>query len=511
MAQAFFAREGDLFLRSILPLSLLGASLPCLHSTRSLSSLLWGSRFGQCFLLRFCGILEEELPDGEGRPYLLLPLLLGVAFGGLSVFFPYALPILLLLSGSAALFLRVPELVLLLLALVLPFLGWLPHPTLLLTVSAIALEWVWLRKYRRGQRILFFGCTEFLVLLLGLLYLLAGLVGSGGTDGIRSGLCRMLLIFLFFPSASLLLRKQWRERLIMTVHLSGAVLSLLGVLQYFFTDMELQWVDLNRFSFLEGRVGLSFGNPNILSVFLVLILPLGVAEIFSKEERGCKRVLLAVACLLEGCCLILTWSRGAWLGILIALPTLLLLCNGRSRMFLLLSGVPALLLSPALPREVLLRLGSIGNMADSSIRYRFYTWKGVWRMLWENPWGIGTGEAAFRRIYPAYAVSGTETVMHAHRLLLQVSVELGVPGALVLLLLLLLLGLHTVCAAARLCGRARRDLLGASCGILGVVVMGCFDYVWYHFGVFALFWVWFGLAVSAAAGEEQEERSAYEG
>lgn len=509
--QVFLARGGDPFLRSILPLSLLGASLPCLQSSRSLASLLRGSCFGKGFLLRFCGIFEEELPEGEGRSFILLPLLFGGIFGGLSAFFPYVLPILLLLSVLATLFLRVPELVLLLLSLALPFLGWLAHPTLLLSVGAIVLEIAWLRKHRRGQRLLFFGCTEFLLLLLGLLYLLGGLVGSGGGDGIQSGLCRMLLVFLFFPSASLLLRKQWRERVIEAVHLSGAILSLLGVLQYFFTDMELKWVDLNRFSFLAGRVGLSFKNPNILSVFLVLILPLGVAVIFSGEEKGIKRLLFAAACFLEGGCLILTWSRGAWIGILVALPSLLLLCNKGSRVFLLLSGVPALLLSPALPRTVLLRLGSIGNMADSSIRYRFYTWKGVWRMLLENPWGIGTGEAAFRKIYPAYAVSGTETVMHAHRLLLQVAVELGLPGAAVLLLVLLLLGLHTLCGAARLCGRARRDLLGASCGLLGVLVMGCFDYVWYHFGVFALFWIWLGLAMSASAGEEQEERSAYEG
>lgn len=504
--QIFFAGGRGAFPALILPLSLLGAALPCLQSTRALSSLLRKSFIGRTFLIRFCGIFEEELSGGEGASHLFLASLFGVLFGVASIFLPYALPILLLSLILTCLFLRVPELLLLLLSLALPFLGWLPHPTLTLTVGAVALEIAWLRKYRRGQRILFFGCAELLILLLGLLYLLGGLIGEGGWQGVWSGVCRMLLILLFFPSASLLLRKQWRRRVIGALHFSAAILSTLGIFQYFFTDMELKWVDLNRFCGIAGRVGLSFGNPNILSAFLVLILPLGVSEVFAERERGGRRLLFCAACVAELLCLVLTWSRGAWLGLLIALPILLLLCNKSSRSFLILAAVPAILFSPALPKTVISRFFSIGNSADSSIRYRFYTWKGVARMLRANPWGIGTGETAFRNVYPSYAVSGTETVMHAHRLLLQVTTELGFPGGAVLLLLLLLTGLQVLYGTVRLGGHARGELLGASCGILGFLVMGCFDYVWYHFGVFALFWILLALAFSALAGEEQGER-----
>ena len=52
-----------------------------------------------------------------------------------------------------------------------------------------------------------------------------------------------------------------------------------------------------------------------------------------------------------------------------------------------------------LPKSVLNRFLSIGNLTDSSLQYRLYTWKGSARILKENFWGgIGYGNTAFREI-----------------------------------------------------------------------------------------------------------------
>ena len=131
-------------------------------------------------------------------------------------------------------------------------------------------------------------------------------------------------------------------------------------------------------------------------------------------------------------------------------------------------------------------------------------------MLRAHPFGIGTGEAAFRAVYPRYAVSGTESVMHAHHVLLDVAVSLGLPGLLLLLLLLLVWGLFVLHGCATLSGRARVELLAPSVGLFGFLVMGCFDDPWYHFGVFAAFWILLALSVSACGeGDPREGETSY--
>ena len=124
-----------------------------------------------------------------------------------------------------------------------------------------------------------------------------------------------------------------------------------------------------------------------------------------------------------------------------------------------------------------------------------------------HPWGIGVGEQAFRRVYPLFAVSGTETVMHAHGWFGQIGVELGWGGVVTLAVILLLFGLE-VAGKCRSCEESDRGLMFAllSC-VIGFLIMGSFDYVWYHYGVFLLFWLLCAcLCAMAREGEERDGR-----
>ena len=125
-------------------------------------------------------------------------------------------------------------------------------------------------------------------------------------------------------------------------------------------------------------------------------------------------------------------------------------------------------------------------------------------MRYAHPWGIGVGEESFRRVYPSFAVSGTETVMHAHRLFGQIGVELGWGGAVLLAVTFLLILLESV----RRCGgedaRDRGEILALLACLLGGLVMGLFDYVWYHYGVFWLFWTLCACLCALARNEEEK-------
>ncbi len=401
-----------------------------------------------------------------------------------------------------------PEWLAVLVLLFFPLFSMTGHPSLFLCGAILLTELLWLWKLLCGRREVRLALADCTVLLLGLLFLLGGAVGAGGLSGLWEGLLRAVLLLFWFPAVNLLSVPLWRGRALLAMKLSAAFCAVLGIWEYFFTEMELRWVDPARFSDLSGRVSAPFGNPNILSVLLLLTLPMMLAALLDTERRLSARLGNAVLLLLSGLCLVLTWTRGAWLGALAAMLFFLLSHSRHSAGAVLLSGIPAVCALPFLPEILQRRLLSIGSFADSSIRYRLYTWRGVLRMLREHPFGIGVGSEAFSRIYPRYAVSGTESAVHTHQLFLQVGAELGLPGLLVFLAFLLLLFFGTAHGLAHLHGSARGEWLGCVCGLIGALVMGLFDDIWYHPGMFCLF---FAVAALAASGECMENAGLDEG
>lgn len=506
-----FSREiPTSFGRLWLPVAAVISGIPLLQSKKSLSYALRHSWLVGGFLLGFCGLFEEELGNGEEvgerHPWIALACAsVGVAINRAS---PYVLLVLGIAVPVLLLILRLPELLLTALAVALPFLGWTGHATAILTLLILLLEGTWLRKYCRGQRTLNGGFSVLLILLPGALFALWGFLGAGGKATLYSGLVRCVLLLGYFPTVSLLSHPTWRRRFGDALQIGGFFCALVGIVEYFFVGAELKWVDTSRFFDLGGRVCATFSNPNVLAVYLLLLLPGGASTLLAEGIPLRRRCFYGVAFAAQALCLVLTWTRGAWLGALVALLLLMLLQSRATRAWLLL-GLPTALFSlPLLPGNVLRRFGSIGSMTDSSTRYRLYTWKGVLRMWRAHPWGIGPGEAAFTQIYPSYAVSGTERVMHAHHLLLQVGCELGVTGCVILLTLLLWFFLQTARGCWRYAGEQRRRMLGAACGLLGALVMGFFDHIWYHYGTFLLFWQ-VCACLSAACTEEPAHGGIY--
>ena len=97
--------------------------------------------------------------------------------------------------------------------------------------------------------------------------------------------------------------------------------------------------------------------------------------------------------------------------------------------YILLCSMTVPFLPFVLPKNIVTRFLSIGDMADSSTLYRFYTWKGSLAMIRDNLWGgIGYGADSFAQLYPMYAYSGIETAAHSHSLYLQILIGMGLGG-----------------------------------------------------------------------------------
>ena len=381
-----------------------------------------------------------------------------------------------------------------------PFFGYLPHPTVILTatVTLVLALWLW---QKRGEVLPFFASTfDSCIFLLAGVFLISGLLTGGA--GALEGIVRALLLLFYFPARDFFKETAQRKSTALTFQFSGGIAAFLGIFQYFSGEAQLKWVDPSRFSDIGGRVTGGFENPNVFSVYLLLILPVSLVLFLDTRGSFLLRLLSAICLLAELLCLVLTWSRGAWLSALVVLTVFFFFFGKQTRRALAIAVLPLMILSFYLPHSVVNRFQSIGNLKETSIRYRLLVWDGVLRMLREHPLGIGLGQARFSERYLPYAVKGTETVIHSHQLLLQILCELGVIGLLLFLAALgsLFFKLLSAKSGSRLCR------FGGGLGLLGALTAGLFDNVWYHFGIFCLFWVMAALSASGLSADEKSEK-----
>ncbi len=484
----FFRSASPFSWRILLPLIQILLSPVLLHTLHSTARSIRRSVCLRWFLFQFCGFSHTVFTSkrqtrsqrGVFAALGFLSGLLGIWLTPLVVFGVFVGAILLTLLSA------LPELAFLCVFLLFPFLNLVPRSTLTLTGLLAVCLVLCLGKTLSGKRQGEWERIDGLVLWLCALFLLGGAVSYGS---FYEGALRAFLLFAaWFPVRILFCNSVWRQRILSALVISSFVCAIGGIAEYFLGRAVLSWIDVSRFGDIGGRVCGFFGNPNIFAVYLLLTTPLSLAKVYcQKRTRG--KVFFGVAFATQSLCLVLTWSRGAWLGWMLSLFLFLLLCSRRTFSVLLALLVSGVGLVFYLPDNILRRFRSIGSLTDSSTHYRVNTWKGVLRMLREQPFGIGCGESAFRSVFPYYAISGTENVMHAHQIFLEVAVETGFVG---LLLFVIVLG-GFLRRGIRFCrteedGARRAEGVCLLALLAGALTMGLFDSLWYHNGLYWLFW-----------------------
>ncbi len=488
------------------------ASLPMFASSHSMA---WGLRKSVIFraiIVYGFGIAEERLTSygDAGREHHLEALILALLSGTMTFF---VAPYHLLLGAGVILLillvLRDPEVGMVPSVGLLPFLSLLERPTFLLLgmMSVTLLGYV--NKWLCGKRTLRVETTDGMVFFFLVLVALGGIVTRGGTASLHSALTYVFLGTVYFIVANLVRSQAGVWRMVSILLISGTAVSLLGIWQYVFSTPTLEYLDLNLFPDLGGRVSSAWGNPNMLAEYLALLLPLAFAVLLLQRRllRGFGTVLCIAAMVF---CMVFTWSRGAWLGVLIALLLMALCLNHKVLSWLILGAIPTAALLPFAPETVLRRFASIGSRTDSSILYRLHLWDGVENML-RDVWltGVGVGESAFCAVYTDYALPGIETAMHSHSLYLQLMCDLGIIGVLVFGIVMLL-WLRRMLGYVRY-GQLRAPrliVLASVSGVVALLIMGAFDYVWYNYRIYMLFWALMGLGTAQVRiGERETERA----
>lgn len=262
------------------------------------------------------------------------------------------------------------------------------------------------------------------------------------------------------------------------------------------------------------RIWLSFMHPNTTGSALLLLIPLGVAMVTGKTARW-FRIICGLITLIMTVAMVLTFSRTAWISLLIAMAVLALYWRGRFYFIValvLLAGLLVLGVNIGPQSYIKKRIESFADFKnDPNIGKRLIYWNGVSRMIARRPLlGYGPGYRVFMEEYETRfkEVETGEEPVHAHNIYLSLGAAAGLAG----------LGAFLWLMAASFYGlrsgrRGRDDPFGRSfsrgmtAGLTGFLIGGFADNPLFSFRLMLVFW--FLLALIDARCSSQPSPESY--
>jgi putative inorganic carbon (HCO3(-)) transporter len=328
-----------------------------------------------------------------------------------------------------------------------------------------------------------------------------------------SGLVKLTLYLLLFALMARVLKSPRIRSWIISLYLHiSLIVSVYGLRQWFFgAEAKATWVDPTSTAAKLTRVYSYLGNPNLLAGYLIPAVALSLAAIFI-WQRWVPKFLAITMFIVNSACLVLTFSRGGWIGFVVCLFVFLVLLvywysvqlptawRPWAMPVLLGGSAGVLVLAVLFVEPVRDRVASMFvGREDSSNNFRMNVWMSVIDMIRDRPiLGIGPGNSAFNKIYPLY-MRARFSALSAYSMFLEVAVETGLVGFLCFLWLLVVAFNQGVQQLRQLRTLANRDgfwLMGAIAAMAGTMAHNLFDTVLYRPEVSTLWWLSIALIAS---------------
>ncbi|HYN87486.1 MAG TPA: O-antigen ligase family protein [Ardenticatenaceae bacterium] len=397
-------------------------------------------------------------------------------------------------------------------------------PTFLdLTLGAVFLVWFMTLAAGRVRTVRLAPIAP--LVLAFLVVALAAFVGGLQHAGLDKNTLRrfgevLISVALFFAVVDHVRRREQLEGLALVIALCGFVSAGIGIVLYLIPDaLAIRLLSLlGRFDYPAGPGVLRFIednpelaqratstaiDPNVYGGMLLLLIAFLAPQLATPRPLLPRWATLTILVSM-GMALVLTFSRGAMVGLAVALAPLMLL---RYRRLIPYAAVAALLLL-LLPQTQGYVSHFIAGLRgeDLATQMRFGEYKDALILIRRYPWfGVGFSGAPDIDLY--VGVSSVYLLM---------AEQMGLIGLAVFLLLMLAFFVYAIVAIRRLQGNQAVEpiLLGLVSAILGALFGGIFDHYFFNI-VFihsvTLFWLFAGLAMAAARiGLEQAEAAVAE-
>ena len=255
---------------------------------------------------------------------------------------------------------------------------------------------------------------------------------------------------------------------------------------------------------MPSRIFSYYHNPNSFAEMLLLLIPVSIGLLFGTRKKSWRFAgLLSAGISLVA--MVMTYSRGTWIGLVIAALVFLFFWNRKLIPVCILAGLVCL---PILPEAVLTRILSIFNPKDTSTSSRLPFYRAALRMIKTSPiTGAGLGNYAVRySIQTLNLYDGYNVYIHSHNTFLELWLQTGLLG--------LVSFLGTMFSSLKQGAKVVQNLstprsirmiiLGALSGLAGSLVCGLADYLWNYPRVMLIFWFTVALLLAGIKLAKQE-------
>ncbi len=311
---------------------------------------------------------------------------------------------------------------------------------------------------------------------------------SVAIDGYRATVQYMLWFFV-----AIRLMEDDTDAVVLTGSLGVVVLGLAvhGIYQYIIAaPIPSSWVTSSEAG-VRSRAFSIVGSPNILGSILVMTAPVVAAFAYSFHSMW-KKVLTWCAVFGMCLCLLVTFSRGAWFGMVVAVLVFALVYD-RRLFFPIGVAVPVAMFIPSIANRILY-LFTEDFAKASAVGGRAQRWEVGYRLLNQNPWtGFGLGRfggAVAMQNQTLDATSGL-TYFYMDNYYLKTATEMGYPGLIAFLILIaavIWLGLRCAVRARRSDTSFKALPAGILAGLGGVAAHCYFENIFEVPYMMALFW-----------------------
>jgi O-antigen ligase len=340
-------------------------------------------------------------------------------------------------------------------------------------------------------------------MLLALVTFVAGLAHAPLTQLVLRHFAEVILsILLFYIVVNTVLTHGQLARLTRVIILGGFAMSVVGILLYFLpesTSVDLLSA-LGRFDYpvgpgvlryirddpsLSQRATATTVDPNVLGGLLIMTGALTVPQLFAKRPLFPRPLVLLLGSAMA-LCLMLTFSRGSFVGMGAALAALALLRYRKLALFMLL--FLALVWVLPLTQDYVTHFVQGLRGEDLATQMRFGEYKDAITLIQRYP-VLGVGFAGSPDI---------DTYVSVANVYLLMAVEMGLVGLASFLLVIAVLFFEAARAWRRLEPGLEPIWYGLHAALVGALVGGLADHYFFnldfHHSV-AFFWLYVGLAI----------------
>ncbi|NLW40858.1 MAG: polymerase [Tissierellia bacterium] len=306
--------------------------------------------------------------------------------------------------------------------------------------------------------------------------------------------------FLFVMVNNIKTRQDFNIVLVLLVF-SATLVSLYGFYQYRVgVEMEARWLDAANNPDVTTRIYSVFGNPNILAEYLIMMIPISISLFWFSKKIHKKAIFLATTLILL-LAVVLTYSRGGWIGLAFGIFVFVLLIEKR----LFLAAIPLSLGAIYfLPQSIINRILSIANFADSSNSYRLRMWVITLEIIRDH-WlvGVGFGHLPFKETFETYI--RTMPTFHAHNTYLETMAEMGILGFIIFVILLFILFKYSINKLVRGENSYIKTMaIGVISGLAGVLAHGLVENILYIPRIITTFWILVALLLTLVRISDEE-------